>query len=139
MSHVYFKKWQCRMSLSLKIPPCPLLNFRNGNVPCHYLFEPHVAVTMAHVALLNLRKAISPCRFEGSRATGVSSEGRPETTESNHLSVVVRAAYFTPCLTLSHPSCMGSALEDAVTYGLTKGGSSGGESGGGGGGGVCCC
>ena len=38
MLHVEFKKWQCRMYLSLIGPKsiCPLSNLRNGNVECHY-------------------------------------------------------------------------------------------------------
>ena len=56
MSHVDCKKWQCRMSLSLKIPVSPV-EFKNGHVPCDYLFRPHVAVKKVHVALSNSRNS----------------------------------------------------------------------------------
>ena len=51
MSHVDFKKWQCRKSRQ-KIP---FSHDEFKNVPCHYIVGPHVAVTKAHVALSNLR------------------------------------------------------------------------------------
>ena len=56
MSHVDFKKRQCRMSLSLQFP-LPLSNLRNDHVPCHHLFGPHIAVANVHVALSNLRNS----------------------------------------------------------------------------------
>ena len=44
MSHVNFKKWQCRMSLSLIfLNQCHMLNLRYDYVPCHYMCSPHVA------------------------------------------------------------------------------------------------
>ena len=63
MSHVDFKKYQHRMSLSLNIPPCALLTLRNGHVSCHYICWPHVAVTKVHVVLSNLDK--QPCHPVG--------------------------------------------------------------------------
>ena len=52
MSHVEFKKWQCRMSLSL-INRCLLSNVRNGNVACHYRFSPSCRVARAPCRMSN--------------------------------------------------------------------------------------
>ena len=48
MSHVDFKKWHCRMSLSLNcFPQCHMhVDFKEGYVQCQYTFY-----TMSHVAM----------------------------------------------------------------------------------------
>ena len=47
------RKWQCCISLPLRIPL--VLKLRNSYVPCHYLFGPHVTVTKVYVAPSKLR------------------------------------------------------------------------------------
>ena len=56
MSHVDFKKWQCRMSLSLYFPQCHMSNLRKGYVPCHYKFYLPVACHYALCRISILRK-----------------------------------------------------------------------------------
>ena len=61
MSHVNFKKCQCRMSLSVYFP-CPLTNSRNANVWCHSIMWVNVSFAYAGLPHGDLSRRIKAFR-----------------------------------------------------------------------------
>ena len=67
MSHVDFRKWQCRMSLSLILSPMSQVEFKKGLCPMSLYFypmspshvtEPHCDKSSAFTTLANLKICI---------------------------------------------------------------------------------
>ena len=65
--------------------PCPLLNFRNSHVLCHYLCGLHVAVTEVNVALSDLRcshVALSILGVKGHKARTIRTNTSTNTNDN---------------------------------------------------------
>ena len=71
MSHVDFKKWQCRMSLLLIFLNVPYRIQDYDYVPCHYIFSPISHVTKPYVSC-DFKKCL--CRPADFRGPGPSSK-----------------------------------------------------------------